>query len=177
MLLVVLGTLDQPSPSIETILERLHASLIDYEPKLSELIADEALTQSGPTPPMRSEARPQRRRLTSDVAFPRLPGDGPWVGYRHVREVDGRPLPGQSQERLQTLLAGGQDEQQRAIDLAHESARFNLGSQRTTNMPTPPLELLHPRHCHRFNFQMGDLQRLDTNFRRFSTSAHIIPQP
>ena len=41
--------------------------------------------------------------------------------------------------------------------LLQESARHNLGSPRTTNLPNLPLEFLHPRNRHRLH------QRIDAD--------------
>jgi len=39
-------------------------------------------------------------------------------------------------------------------DLLEDSAAYNLGAPRTINLPNLPLELLHPRHRHRFAQQV-----------------------
>jgi hypothetical protein len=60
----------------------------------------------------------------------------------------------QSSERLLELLARGPDEQRRAATIARESARYNLGEPRTINVPTLPLEFLHPRNRARLTFTL-----------------------
>jgi hypothetical protein len=41
-----------------------------------------------------------------------------------------------------------------------DSARFNLGSPRTTNLPNLPLEILHPRHTRRFSVRITGKERV-----------------
>jgi hypothetical protein len=83
----------------------------------------------------------------------RLPGDGVWLGLREVTRLNGKFISGESTELL-TLLkrpAGARGAQAAAI--SRRNARHNLGYPRTTNMPTLPLELRHPRNLARHAFQ------------------------
>ena len=142
-------------PSLDTLLDRLSAYLVGYEKAISEVIADEEMTQ---TPRSMSSARTQgRRRLRSEIAFLRLPGDGASIGYRLVYEVNGRRVTAQ-RARLEALLTGTADERARGVAIAQESARHNVGFARTTNVPLLALELVHPSHRARFTFSMGGLE-------------------
>jgi hypothetical protein len=147
----------QTSPALDTVLSRLDTYLTAYEPRLSQVIADEDMSQ---TRPARSRAAtPFRHRLKSEVAFVRLPGNGAWLGYRSVKSVNGRSV-NQSGERLLELLARGPDEQRRAATIARESARHNLGEPRTINVPTLPLEFLHPRNRARLTFTLLTIEHI-----------------
>ena len=76
-------------PSLELLLDRVSAYLLRYEPIISEVIADEDMTQWDRADTAFS--RPAgHRRLRSEMAFMRLPGDGEWIGFRLVQHVDGR---------------------------------------------------------------------------------------
>jgi hypothetical protein len=143
----------QAQPSLDTLLDRMHAYLLEYEPRISELIADETLTQSARENDVFGDVGQNRRLLQSEIAFMRLPGDGPWLGYRNVLKVNGGSVRS-SEARLQRLLAPGRSEEEQARQIAEESARHNLGPVRTTNVPTLPLELLHPRNRERFVFTL-----------------------
>ena len=94
-------------------------------------------------------AKPQNRALISEVAFVSLPGGVGWLGFRRVVDVNGKTVrdPGPP---LAQLLSGGFDDRDQARLLLEQSASQNLGAPRTTNLPNLPLELLHPRHRHRF---------------------------
>lgn len=147
----------QSSSALDTRLSRLDQYLSEYEPRLSQVIADEDMSQ---TRPARSRAAsPFRHQLKSEVAFVRLPGDGAWLGYRNVKSVNGRSVS-QSSDRLLELLARGPDEQRRAAIIARESARHNLGGPRTINVPTLPLEFLHPRNRTRLTFTLLSMEQV-----------------
>lgn len=60
-----------------------------------------------------------------------------------------------SDARLIDLLAkGGNTVLAQAAAMTSASARYNLGASRTINMPTVPLELLHPKHRRRFRYRL-----------------------
>lgn len=127
------------------IVERMHAYIEAYEPKLSALVADEDFRQR--TTSVTSYGVQQvtaRRRLRSDVGFLRLPGGLEWLGQRSVRAVDDRPVA--SVEPLEKTYAdAGARLLARARDIADANARFNLGHPRSLNLPTLPLDLLGRR--------------------------------
>jgi hypothetical protein len=158
--LVLPFALAQPvaGPSLETLLERLSSYLVQYEPVISEVIADETMTQEERA--RAGKLNPDRRRLQSEVAFLRLPGNGEWFGFRLVQQVDGAPVREQP-ERLQQLLAVGGDQQRRGFAIAQESASHNLGNVRTINMPLLAFEFLHPRNRTRLTFERRGVERLD----------------
>ena len=156
-IIAALGLLQPDAgPSLDTLLDRLSAYLLEYEKAISEVIADEEMTQTTRSISPRAEGR---RRLRSEIAFLRLPGDGSWIGYRIVHEVNGRKVSAQ-RVRLEALLTGTADDRARGVAIAQESARHNLGSARTTNVPLLALELVHPSHRLRFAYSMGALERV-----------------
>jgi hypothetical protein len=95
-----------------------------------------------------NQVRGVRRRLTSEVAFIALPGDAGWLGFRHVRVVDGRRVDSEDASLGNALAASVTSNAARR--LLEDSARHNLGLPRTTNLPNLPLEFLHRRNRHRF---------------------------
>jgi hypothetical protein len=135
----------QTSP--EAIVARLHAYIDAYEPKLSQLVADESFDQR-----LRyTRTYTRQRRLASDIGFLRLPGGSVWLAQRNVRTVDGRPVPG-AVPRLDDAIAKGDAEAfRRAREIAEANARHNLGHPRTINVPTLPLELLSRRHAAQYD--------------------------
>ena len=139
-LAVLLAT--QPS-RIEPVLERLDRYLDAYEPRLSELIADEIMVQDGD-----HEERRLRRRLTSEVAFIALPDAAGWLGFRHVKAVNGQSVDGEDGSLGNALAASVTSNAARR--LLQDSARHNLGLPRTTNLPNLPLEFVHKRNRQRF---------------------------
>ena len=134
---------------VDPVMARLDAYLTDYEPKLSELIADEEMTQEIPAGALNlmrgrvpASASQRRRRIHSEVAFIALPNGG-WLGFRHVKTINNVTV-----KDSDTSLAGAL--QKTALDSAREllesSAAHNLGLPRTTNLPNLPLEFLHVRN-------------------------------
>ena len=156
-LVLALG-LVQPAaePSLETLLDRLTAYLLEYERTISEVLADEQMMQIDRRQFVNTEGR---RKLKSEVGFMRLPGDGEWIGYRLVYEVNGRAVSDQ-RNRLHALLTGTTDDRARGMGIARESARHNMGLPRTTNVPLLAFELVHPRHRRRFAFSRHGLERV-----------------
>lgn len=144
-------------PDAGEIRDRLDAYLIAYEPKLSELVAEEEMSQRAEYDGLHAPAR--SRNFVSEVAFISLPGKVGWLGFRRITKINNRPLrdPGPP---LAQLLTGGDDEQDQARLLLDQSASFNLGAPRTTNLPNLPLELLHPRHRHRFEQRLDGSERI-----------------
>lgn len=139
---------------------RLHTYLTDYETRLGMLIAEERFEQSITTLTESGATELRRRRvLESEIGFVRLPDDHAWLGHRRVQSVDGRPVRTEA-PRLDDLFTGaGADRLSVARRIADENARHNLGHPRTTNVPTLPLDLLHPRHQAAYRVSMGGLER------------------
>lgn len=147
------------TPSLEALLEKVHTYLDDYEIQISELMADEVMTQTFAKPTQTPGMTTTWRRLDSEIAFMRLPGKGAWLGYRNVRVINNKPVA-DPQSLLAALQPGSANERDRALQLATESARFNLGNARTTNVPTLLLELVHRRNRDHFKFEIHGTERL-----------------
>jgi hypothetical protein len=172
LVLAIASVLQPPSP--DAILAKLDQYLAAYEPKLSELIADERLTQelrqsrgvrADNVTPMESRAR---LRLESEVAFIALPKNAGWLGFRHVQSVNGQAVP-EADVSLTSLLQAEGYAAARA--LLNSSAKHNLGLPRTTNLPNLPLEFLHARNRDRL------LARLDGRESvRGEAATRIVPQ-
>lgn len=152
----------QPAP-YDAVLAKLDAYLADYEPKLSELIADELMSQeiAGPAAMTSVELgfvdkrRPQRS-LRSEVAFIALPDDSGWLGFRHVKSVDRKEVS--EDLSLTTVLSVKGFDGGRTLLAA--SAAHNLGLPRTTNLPNLPLEFLHRRNRYRLVMRMDGNERI-----------------
>lgn len=152
-----------PAPDVADIRDRLDKYLLEYEPQLSVLIADEYMTQRGVGSTGREGTpnRRQSRELRSEVAFIALPGGAGWLGFRRVITVADRSTDDDQSVHINgaglaaSLADGSRDDYARARQLLADGAARNLGLPRTTNLPNLPLELLHPRHRRRF------VERLD----------------
>lgn len=149
----------QPASDAHVVMERVWSWLESYEPELSAIVADEELTQI-----FHSQTRGLRdygRKLHSTVSFMRLPGGGAWLGLREVRSVDNVPQRSDGPGLLALLSQPPSDAVAIATSLAYRNARHNLGMPRTTNVPTLPLELMHPTHRQRFAFTHERTERVD----------------
>ena len=132
------GDLWARQPGEPPALGRLRAYLETYEGPLGELIAEEHFDQRG-SPGIHD----LRRVLVSEVGFLRLPGDLESIGQRRVLTVDGRTVQTSSGSLAEEQMK--RPDIARALSIAGENARFNLGRPRSINVPTLPLDLLGRR--------------------------------
>lgn len=152
---------ETPPTETDAVVARLYAYLDAYEPKLSELVADEDFRQRTTTVVGgRSVVTLQRRRLQSDMGFLRLPGRLGWLAQRRVRTIDGSPLPDAAQRLETTYASAGTALLDRARAIADGNARHNLGHARSINVPTLPLELLGRQHRQDFTVAVEGQERV-----------------
>ena len=145
--------------------ERLDTFMLGYEPALATIVARELYRQSETVfPPAESSTTRnvsfRNRTLESEVAFLRLPGDREWFGVRHVLRIDRRQLK-QGRSLLDVLKAPNADISDTVRAIVKSSSQHNIGPARTVNMPTVPLELLHPRNRHRMTMEVGSSEVID----------------
>ena len=137
----------QSDAPLDQLLDRMGQYLLAYEAQLSSVVAEETFEQRI----FGRIAAGKPRRLQSEIAFMRLPGNAEWLGFRDVRQVDGTPVnrPGLS---ISEVLTSNGDDIKKALAIANASARYNLGLPRTINLPTAPLDIIHPRYrdVHKF---------------------------
>ena len=141
----------QSAPDVEVLLNRMGTYLVEYESELSSIVADESFEQRVFYPPGLFANTIVPRRLDSELSFMRLPGGEAWLGLREVNRIDGRRLI-QSGPRISELLASGRQTLIQARSIAEANSRHNLGLPRTINVPTAPLDVIHPtnRASHRY---------------------------
>jgi hypothetical protein len=138
----------QPAPPLDQLLDRMGEYLIDYESQLSSVVAEERFEQRIVGRIMTG----RWRHLESDIAFMRLPGGAEWLGFRDVRNVNGKPV-GTTGPTIAEVLGSESGDLKKALAIANASARHNLGLPRTVNVPTAPLDIIHPRYrdVHKFD--------------------------
>ncbi len=158
------GLKAQPAVSLEQVLERMSAYLLQYETQLSSVVADERFDQRVVYTRAYKNGMPvttdERRRLESEIGFIRLPGGAEWLGFRDVRKINGRAVT-PTKRRVSDALAATGDAMVQARAIAEASAEHNLGVPRTTNVPTAALEIIHPRNfaAHQFERRGEDTIR------------------
>lgn len=147
-------------PAASIVADRLRAYLEALEPRLSALVAEERFEQSITAVSETGTAQlPTRRVLVSEIGFVRVADNHAWLGHRRVQSIDGRPVRADA-PRLQDLFARtGPDQLAVARRISAENARHNLGHPRSTNVPTLPLDLLHPRHRDAYEVSMRGVSR------------------
>ena len=172
--IVVAGMLSwargQESAQLDTVLNRLGLYLLDYEGELSTVVASERYEQQEfrlargrlRNTPFAASEIVRTRKLESDVAFLRLPGGASWMGVRDVLTVDGKAVTTDT-TRLLALVKrfGRESDVEDAARIIAASSVYNLGGLRTINMPTTPLELLHPDHHVQYVFKLKGTDKID----------------
>lgn len=143
-------------PDLDSVFEKLDAYLEKYEGELSAVVADEIMVQE-----VEGRLIPREtRRLLADVAFVRLPGDFEWLGFRHVKMLNGTPLATYGPSLAELLATNTADTVAQANLLVSASSKYNLGNPRTVNMPNLPLELLNRRYRHRYDSTLDGRERV-----------------
>jgi hypothetical protein len=161
---VLIATLVAIQPDAgAAIRDRLDKYLLEYEPQLSTLVADERFSQrDAPSRQAVVSGAPDsvHRTIVSEVAFISLPGNAGWLGFRRVMRVNNKDVKDKGTP-LSTLLSDGiSDDYDQARLLLADSASTNLGLPRTTNLPNLPLEFLHPRNRHRLHHRVDGTEKI-----------------
>jgi hypothetical protein len=142
----------QQRPTLDQLLDRMGAYLTEYETQLSSVVADERFEQN--LYPLGAGSRTQSTTLESEVAFIRLPGGAEWLGFRDVRRVNFKAVK-QGGPSVSDVLTSAAGDMTKAHALANASARYNLGLPRTVNVPTAPLDIIHPAHRDVHRYELG----------------------
>ncbi len=159
---VVLGTLLAARPQVHAqakaevadVLRAAAQYLDDYDTRLSMLTCEERYIQTEQS----GTQLVASRDLRSDVALVNL-GDGEWLDFRDVFQVDGHAIRDHQQRVLDLFLHPSSDTVTQARRLADESSRFNIGHiTRTINIPTFALTFLTRSNQSRSKFTIDSTQ-------------------
>jgi hypothetical protein len=172
--------------SAEHVVASLDRYFDTYRLALGEVVAEERMVQhtGGRTldDPNAIRTIEVTREIVSDVAFAELPGDVGWMGFRETKKVNGRAVARTGPSLIEALTSGGATAREQARALLQASATHNLGEPRTINLPNLPLELLQPRHRHRFRIvsqgadRVGGVQTVVILFEETHTPT-VIQRP
>ncbi len=129
-------------PTLEMVLERAGAYVDDYQKRLAAIVSEEfyrqqviVATPSGRTAGRQFREGRQYRELKSDVLLVK-PGDGGWVQFRDVFEVDNKPVRDRDQRLYKLFVNAAADRAEQVAKIQSESARYNIGPlTRTINIP------------------------------------------
>jgi VWFA-related protein len=138
-------------PELAALLERAGRYVVDYESSLHDIAAEEDYSQRSPN----SEGRglPDWLRTRADIVFVRLAPPFPWATFRDVYEVNGSPVRDRDGRLERAFRESPDTAVARAEAILTESTRYNIGPERTVNLPTLALLILHPANQSRFAFQ------------------------
>jgi len=157
-LLVTVGAAQ--SDTFADVMRRAHEYVVVYEDhELSSVMASEHYHQQRLDRVGQSQ---MDRVLRSDYLIFQLPPQEDWFALRDVYEVDGMPV-GDRAARLRELFARPRATvADRAMEIAAENARFNLGDiYRTINVPTFALRLLRPMDRGRIRYQKAGEEQIE----------------
>ncbi len=148
------------SDTFADVMRRAHEYVVVYEDhELSSVIASEHYQQR-----LDRIGQPQIDRvLRSDYLIFQLPPQEDWFALRDVYEVGGMPVDDHA-ARFRQLFAGPRETvTDRAMAIAAENARFNLGDiYRTINVPTFALRLLRPISRSRVRYQKAGEEDIES---------------
>jgi hypothetical protein len=130
-------------PDLKTVLARAAAYVEEFREKLSGIVAEEAYLQQ--------EIPGERRELRSDLLLVRSETFPRWLQFRDTFEVDGQPVRDRA-ERLTQLFLEPATAVERAKRIGSESSRYNIGVDRTINVPLMPVVFLEHNVQPRFRF-------------------------
>jgi hypothetical protein len=146
-------------PSLDEVLKRVGAYVVEFQRQLSGIVAEEDYAQSvrAPTNFGSTAAKAGASRgLKSDLLLVKPAGVDRWIQFRDVFEVDGQPVRDRSERLMKLFLAPTETTATQAEQIATESSRYNIGGiERTVNVPVFALIVLDPRVQPRFKFKRG----------------------
>ena len=157
------------SPSLDEVLARVAAYVVDFIPRFANVVAVETYEQRAPLGigGMNAaltgsvSAPPTVWVLKSDVLLVRDPGSPlDWVVFRDVAEANGKEVHHEPDRLMKLFAAPTVASVQRAAAIAAESARYHIpgGSAAVTN-PLLVLALMQPRYQSRMRFSLGGEER------------------
>jgi VWFA-related protein len=164
---------DVTPPDVEAVVARASRYVTAYETTFSGLVAEEHYQQRlskwksrGTVTARELTERGEwslesKRELRSDYLLVKAPELAGWMPFRDVFEVDGEKVRERDQRLQRLFLEAPNSAWDRANDILNESARYNIGYTRNTNLPTLALMFLHPANRDRFVFSKAGESTVD----------------
>ena len=160
----------QSAPPLATVLARAATYVADYQIRLAGIVAEEHYRQNVQSMSRGGRTARQFRELRSDVLMVKpAAGEGPWLQFRDVFEVDRKPIRDRDQRLYKLFVESASTEARaQAETIQAESARYNIGPiMRTINMPILALLFLERKVQPIITFQRKDAG----NVKRFAGLA------
>ncbi len=148
-------------PSLETILARAGAYVVEFQRQLSGVVAEERYVQDVRYPLTtgagKNPFRISHRELKSDLLMVKPVGGDRWLQFRDVFDVDGKPVRDRNERLMQLFLSPSGSSAAQTQRIIDEGTRYNIGNlQRTVNTPVFALLVLDPANQRRFRFKPTD---------------------
>jgi hypothetical protein len=156
------------SAALADALRRAGRYVTRFEETFGIVVATETYRQdirgggSLPGMPGNVDSTVRHQQTRSEILFMYVPEDGLWVAVRNVLmvkvgSVESWQFVRNAGERLEAILRDrSADRHVRILELAKESARFNIGRlYRNINMPTLTVQFLDPAFQPRFEFAIA----------------------
>jgi hypothetical protein len=160
---------DAQEPSLDVVLERAGAYVMEFQRQFSGIVAEERYVQDVKSVGTRCEAaagsysdlanckianaNPKHSELRSDLLLVKA-GASEWQQYRDVFEADGQPVRDRTERLTRLFLDPSASSAEQIAKVRHESARYNIGDVlRNVNVPILALTFLTPANQVRFKFK------------------------
>lgn len=162
----------QTGPTLATVLERAAAYVVEFQSRLSGIVAEERYVQNIMAP---LTARVRHRELVSDLLLVRPVGADRWIQFRDVLHVDGKPVRDRTDRLAKLFLEPTRSTAEQIHSIVADSARYNIGGVvRTVNVPVMPLVFLEPARQTRFTFSRSTNNAPSLSFARNPATAWTI---
>jgi hypothetical protein len=158
---LMLASASAQEPTLDDVLSRAGAYVIEFQRQLSGIVAEERYVQDVRYP-LGSGIRynpllPRHRELKSDLLMVKPVGGDRWMQFRDVFEVDGKAIRDRNERLMQLFVSPSASSASQTDRIIQESSRYNIGNlQRTVNVPVLALVVLDPQHQGRFRFKRTD---------------------
>jgi len=145
-------------PTLEAVLGRAGAYVVEFQRSLSGVVAEEQYVQSVRYPlgtgNRVNQLLPTHRELKSDLLLVKPAGVDRWLQFRDVFQVDGKEIRDRNERLMELFVKPSSSSAAQAERIVTESARYNIGNLlRTVNSPVLALVILDPRNQSRFTFK------------------------
>ena len=145
-------------PTLEAVLKRAGAYVVEFQRSLSGVVAEEQYVQSVRYPlgtgNRVNQLLPTHRELKSDLLLVKPAGVDRWLQFRDVFQVDGKEIRDRNERLMELFVKPSSSSAAQAERIITESARYNIGNLlRTVNSPVLALVILDPRNQSRFTFK------------------------
>jgi hypothetical protein len=134
----------------------------EFVARFSRVVAEERYVQDvGSRRGVPSTIAGQHRELRAEFLLVKADAAGGWIAFRDVFEVNRAAVRDHQQRLTKLFLESPSTAVAQAEAITRESARYNIGPQRTVNNPLLALAFLQDAYRSRFSFAINGQDRID----------------